>query len=86
MPSFDGRVVLYPSIKTLRDYLSWRQADCWFILLRLGGPCSNRNLGHVNNLYNTTFWALVNKEGTTNKEAEERLKVSCNWFDMLRDI
>ena len=27
-PAFDGRVVLYPSIKNVRDYLSWRQADC----------------------------------------------------------
>ncbi|XP_066581041.1 probable tRNA(His) guanylyltransferase [Prorops nasuta] len=26
-PSFDARVVLYPSNKNLRDYLSWRQAD-----------------------------------------------------------
>lgn len=26
-PSFDGRVVLYPTTKHLRDYLSWRQAD-----------------------------------------------------------
>ena len=25
---FDGRVVLYPTEKNLRDYLSWRQADC----------------------------------------------------------
>ena len=28
IPSFDGRAVLYPNEKTLRDYLSWRQADC----------------------------------------------------------
>lgn len=28
LPSFDGRTVLYPSFKILRDYLSWRQADC----------------------------------------------------------
>lgn len=27
-PAFDGRVVLYPSDQNLRDYLSWRQADC----------------------------------------------------------
>lgn len=26
-PSFDARVVLYPSDENLRDYLSWRQAD-----------------------------------------------------------
>eukprot|EP00092_Neocalanus_flemingeri_P019039 GFUD01020627.1.p1 GENE.GFUD01020627.1~~GFUD01020627.1.p1 ORF type:complete len:261 (-),score=61.04 GFUD01020627.1:14-796(-) len=27
-PAFDGRAVLYPTVKNLRDYLSWRQADC----------------------------------------------------------
>ncbi|XP_071441713.1 probable tRNA(His) guanylyltransferase [Hetaerina americana] len=26
-PSFDARIVLYPTNKNLRDYLSWRQAD-----------------------------------------------------------
>jgi len=28
IPSFDGRAVCYPTNRTLRDYLSWRQADC----------------------------------------------------------
>ncbi|CAN0887933.1 tRNA(His) guanylyltransferase 1 [Linum grandiflorum] len=28
LPSFDGRVVCYPSLEILRDYLSWRQVDC----------------------------------------------------------
>ena len=27
-PAFDGRVVLYPNTAVLKDYLSWRQADC----------------------------------------------------------
>lgn len=31
-PGFDGRVVLYPSNRNLRDYLSWRQADCEYAL------------------------------------------------------
>lgn len=26
-PSFDGRIVLYPTDTNLRDYMSWRQAD-----------------------------------------------------------
>ncbi|XP_077515649.1 tRNA-histidine guanylyltransferase [Amblyomma americanum] len=56
-PSFDGRVVLYPSDTNLMDYLSWRQADC-----------------HINNLYNTVFWALVQKGGLTPRQAEERLR------------
>lgn len=56
-PSFDGRSVLYPSIKNMRDYLSWRQADC-----------------HINNLYNTVFWTLVQKGGMTTNAAQEKLK------------
>ncbi|CAG8521424.1 11220_t:CDS:2 [Acaulospora morrowiae] len=55
-PSFDGRVVLYPADNNLRDYLSWRQADC-----------------HINNLYNTCFWTLV-QSGKTKSEAENVLK------------
>lgn len=27
-PFFDARIVLYPTDENLRDYLSWRQADC----------------------------------------------------------
>ncbi|CDZ96492.1 trnahis guanylyltransferase [Phaffia rhodozyma] len=41
-PTFDGRIVCYPSPKEVRDYFSWRQVDT-----------------HINNLYNTTFWALI---------------------------
>lgn len=57
VPSFDGRVVLYPTTKHLRDYLAWRQADT-----------------HVNNLFNTAFWALVKKGSKTVQEAEALLK------------
>ncbi|KYK54644.1 tRNAHis guanylyltransferase [Drechmeria coniospora] len=56
LPTFDGRAVCYPSVQNLRDYLSWRQADC-----------------HINNLYNTTFWALIQLGGLDNKEAEKSL-------------
>ncbi|KAJ2790475.1 tRNA-histidine guanylyltransferase 1-like [Coemansia guatemalensis] len=31
---------------------------------------------HINNMYNTCFWMLVQKGGMTEKEAEKRLKVS----------
>lgn len=48
LSAFDGRVVLYPSDQNMRDYVSWRQADC-----------------HINNLYNTCFWALVQGGGLT---------------------
>ncbi|XP_060621539.1 probable tRNA(His) guanylyltransferase isoform X4 [Anolis sagrei] len=54
---FDGRVVLYPSDQNLKDYLSWRQADC-----------------HINNLYNTVFWSLVQRSGLTPVEAQKRLQ------------
>jgi len=56
-PAFDGRAVLYPSEKNIRDYVSWRQADC-----------------HINNLYNTVFWTLVQKGGLSPNAAQERLK------------
>jgi tRNA(His) guanylyltransferase len=46
LPSFDGRAVCYPSVSNLRDYMSWRQADChinnlyntafWSLILRGG--------------------------------------------------
>ncbi|RMZ85599.1 hypothetical protein DV737_g694, partial [Chaetothyriales sp. CBS 132003] len=57
LPTFDSRAILYPSVATLRDYLSWRQVDC-----------------HINNLYNTTFWALVQQGAMSEHEAEEFLK------------
>ncbi|KAG8880286.1 tRNA-His guanylyltransferase, partial [Tulasnella sp. 403] len=56
-PSFDGRLVVYPTDKEVRDYFAWRQADT-----------------HINNLYNTTFWALVQQGGMSTTEAHERLK------------
>jgi len=31
--------------------------------------------GHINNLYNTTFWALVQQGGLSAKEAEKELMV-----------
>lgn len=65
LPTFDARVVTYPTTKSLRDYLSWRQVDC-----------------HINNLYNTAFWTLVEKGGMTGTKAEERLRVSLVSFIM----
>lgn len=55
-PHFDGRVICYPRMKIVRDYLAWRQVDC-----------------HINNQYNTCFWALV-KSGKTEREANVYLK------------
>ncbi|XP_064602562.1 probable tRNA(His) guanylyltransferase [Liolophura sinensis] len=56
-PSFDGRVIVYPSEQNLRDYLSWRQADC-----------------HINNLYNTCFWKLIQEHDLTPAQSQEKLK------------
>ncbi|SPO40305.1 related to THG1 - protein required for tRNA-His guanylylation at 5` end [Pseudozyma flocculosa] len=56
-PTFDGRLVVYPSTEIVRDYFKWRQADT-----------------HINNLYNTTFWALVLQGGQTESEATETLR------------
>ena len=56
-PMFDARVVIYPAMENIRDYMNWRQADC-----------------HINNLYNTCFWTLVNKGGLSTTEAESKLK------------
>ncbi|KAG2035747.1 tRNAHis guanylyltransferase [Suillus americanus] len=67
-PSFDGRIVVYPTERAIRDYFSWRQADT-----------------HINNLYNTTFWALIQKGGQTTTEAHATLRgtVSATKHEML---
>ncbi|BFZ02388.1 hypothetical protein BsWGS_05427 [Bradybaena similaris] len=67
-PTFDSRAVLYPTDNILKDYLSWRQADC-----------------HINNLYNTCFWKLVQEKGLSPREAEDVLKstVSENKNELL---
>lgn len=44
------------------------------VLRFLARPADSRQ-GHINNLYNTTFWALVQKGDMGTAEAEEALKV-----------
>ena len=56
LATFDGRIVVYPTLKSLKDYMRWRQVDC-----------------HINNLYNTCFWKLVNEGGQTPHQAEQTL-------------
>ncbi|KAH9930057.1 Thg1 C terminal domain-containing protein [Fomitopsis serialis] len=56
-PSFDGRIVMYPSAKEIRDYFAWRQADT-----------------HINNMYNTVFWALVLQGGESTTQAHATLR------------
>ena len=78
MPSFDGRVIQYPTRQNLRDYLSWRQVDCTSWPSRMSYRFIWRMAGHINNLYNTTFWALVLQGGVNRTRAEEQLKVNIN--------
>ena len=79
MPSFDGRVVQYPSTQNIRDYLSWRQADCKLDSSTLSPTQADHDRqGHINNLYNTAFWALVQKGDLGTTEAEQLLKVLAN--------
>jgi tRNA(His) 5'-end guanylyltransferase len=43
--------------------------------------------GHINNLYNTTFWAMVQRKGMTEQQAESKLKVRVCvsvWFVTVR--
>ncbi|PHH70881.1 hypothetical protein CDD80_5672 [Ophiocordyceps camponoti-rufipedis] len=72
LPTFDGRAVCYPSVENLRDYLSWRQVDCRSTP-SLARRFTLTQQGHINNLYNTTFWALVQMGGLENKDAEKAL-------------
>lgn len=70
--------------------MSWRQVDCeslpssflpsfylldgWWLMTQ----------GHINNLYNTTFWSMVLKGGMGNTEAERELQVSFYQFNSVR--
>lgn len=68
--------------------MSWRQVDCKYHKITLSlryavwlpaisqipPSVSDRHVGHINNLYNTTFWALVQQGGMGPREAEQRLK------------
>lgn len=76
-PSFDGRIVMYPSPKEVRDYFAWRQADSEEQCNR---PChalltDTQPQAHINNLYNTIFWALVLHGGESTTQAHATLKV-----------
>jgi len=41
-PYFDARAVCYPNLKTIHDYLAWRQVDCKLLKLK-------SNLSHIAN-------------------------------------
>jgi len=51
-----------------------------------------KSKGHINNLYNTTFWALIQQGGMDAKAAEKELAVCCQteglsaYADFLRAL
>lgn len=47
-----------------------------FLLTMMMMMCGLVVSGHINNLYNTTFWALQQKGGMSATEAEKELKVN----------
>jgi tRNA(His) guanylyltransferase len=73
-PSFDARIVLYPGTREIRDYFSWRQADS-MSHIRVPLSVIHCPSAHINNLYNTAFWAFVQQGGQTTTEAHEALRV-----------
>ena len=77
-PAFDARVVLYPTDQNLKDYLSWRQADCHinnlynttFWLLVTKGITSHRETGESASSM-TTNDAHAYLKGTYSKDKHE---------------
>ena len=81
-PLFDGRIVLYPGENVVRDYFSWRQVDSEYLSFELfPGELEHVRVAHINNLYNTTFWALVQEGKQTATQAHEALRVSATQRD-----
>ncbi|KIZ00415.1 tRNA(His) guanylyltransferase [Monoraphidium neglectum] len=89
-PVFDGRAVCYPDAATLRDYLSWRQADCHINnQARRQGRFCTRGAGEASlgarlcseaasargDPYNTPYWELV-KSGLKPPDAQAALSGS----------
>ena len=64
----------------MRDYFSWRQADSKLLLISffLKKQLDDKNcmIAHINSLYNTAFWSLVQQGGQTTTEAHATLRVS----------
>ena len=66
--------------------MSWRQVDCKqecrVCMDSDGGKGLLVGLGHINNLYNTTFWALVEKGAMDATKGEMMLKVGPFAYDV----
>lgn len=85
-PMFDARAVCYPNNKVLRDYLAWRQVlHCSGLKPRGHGRALGDLTGlqvdtHINNQYNTCYWALRQQGGKSPGEAQALLKGTLSDF------
>ncbi|KAI9682849.1 MAG: tRNA-His guanylyltransferase [Trizodia sp. TS-e1964] len=74
LPTFDGRAIMLPAWENVRDYFSWRQADGINPVQLAKLMADNMDfLAHINNLYNTAYWNLVQSGGLTPYNAEKEL-------------
>jgi tRNA(His) guanylyltransferase len=67
--------VVYPGIEEVKDYFKWRGVDSKSVHHSKETKLTFRS-AHINNLYNTTFWALVQQGKMSAKEAHQELSVS----------
>jgi hypothetical protein len=68
IPSFDARIVLYPGIREVRDYFSWRQADSVLRLSRERGPAIDHSYQPTLTTYTIPPSGLLfNMEGNQKK-------------------
>ena len=61
-PYFDARAVCYPNLKTIRDYLAWRQVDCKLLELQFKFSCIANETSY---LFAQLFFALKSYKKTT---------------------
>lgn len=81
-PMFDARAVCYPNDQVLRDYLAWRQVLHELCANNVPRACACRDQlpilvqvdTHINNQYNTCYWALRQQGGRSPGEAQAVLK------------
>lgn len=75
-------VVVYPGKQQVIDYFKWRQADSESERDRRSFPTAALFIqyascsAHINNLYNTAFWALIQQGQLSVREAHATLNVS----------
>jgi hypothetical protein len=54
-PYFDARAVSYPNLKTIRDYLAWRQVDCKLLKLQPKFSCIANETYLYSAIFRTDF-------------------------------